>query len=411
MFGRLIVCPLFLILALFVSSSVASAQPQPPGSNEVSVTPATEIDSASIAEVDPVNDAAADSDAANIDNDNTAPTTEMGNKAVTVLVFYCVLILIGSMLGGWLPSIINLTHNRMQLLISLIGGLMLGIGLFHMLPHAIVELGSAQLAAQPSAQSDALSSAQPQSQTSDLSNAFASVDTAMVWMMLGMIFMFFLLRMFHFHQHELPEAHDHAAHDHDHDCSHPHSHQKPDVHELSWVGVFVGLAIHTLIDGLALGASIQAAAMHGMGDYWIPFGLGTFLAILLHKPLDAMSITSLMKAAHWSTGWRAAVNIGFSLMCPLGAGIFFIGLSRFGGNQATVIGCALAFSAGVFVCIALSDLLPEMEFHSHSRIPLSIALLAGIAIAWGIGFLEPKHAHDHNNPGHMHVVPTKNVLP
>jgi zinc and cadmium transporter len=309
-----------------------------------------------------------------------SPTPEMGHKAITVLVFYCVLILLGSMLGGWLPSLVNLTHNRMQLLISLIGGLMLGIGLFHMLPHAIVELG------------------------------FQSVDVAMIWMMLGMIFMFFLLRMFHFHQHELPETHDHAGHDHDHDCSHPHAHQHDshDVHKLSWLGVFIGLAIHTLIDGLALGASIKADAVHG--DYWLPFGLGTFLAILLHKPLDAVSITSLMKAADWSTGWRTLVNVGFSLMCPLGAGLFFFGLSLFGGNQAVVIGCALAFSAGVFVCIALSDLLPEMEFHSHSRVPLSVALLLGIAIAWGIGLLEPKHAHLHNVSGHTHQTIGDNTI-
>lgn len=370
MFGRYQFIPLLITLALLVGVKVAGAQSEQP---EQPVVQSTEQPGDASTNTDTTAAAVYPND----DVANAPPNDELGSKAVTILVFYCVLILIGSMLGGWLPSIINLTHNRMQLLISLIGGLMLGIGLFHMLPHAIVELG------------------------------YKSVDLAMIWMMLGMIFMFFLLRMFHFHQHELPDAHDHGSHDHDHDCSHPHSHQKHDVHELSWVGVFVGLAIHTLIDGLALGASIQADAMHGMGDYWVPFGLGTFLAILLHKPLDAVSITSLMKAAHWSTGWRAAVNIGFSLMCPLGAGLFFFGLSRFGGNQATVIGCALAFSAGVFVCIALSDLLPEMEFHSHSRIPLSIALLAGIAIAWGIGLLEPKHAHEHNKPGHNHTAPVQ----
>ncbi len=77
---------------------------------------------------------------------------------------------------------------------------------------------------------------------------------------------------------------------------------------------------------------------------------------------------------------------------------------------------------GVFLCISLSDLLPEMEFHSHNRIRLSVALILGIATAWGIGFLEPKHAHhghevesidsghshddhaqdDHSHDGHSH---------
>jgi zinc and cadmium transporter len=57
------------------------------------------------------------------------------------------------------------------------------------------------------------------------------------------------------------------------------------------------------------------------------------------------------------------------------------------------VGGALAFSAGVFVCIALSDLLPEVEFHSHDRVPLSLAFLAGLVLSWAIGFLEPEHSH------------------
>jgi zinc and cadmium transporter len=41
---------------------------------------------------------------------------------------------------------------------------------------------------------------------------------------------------------------------------------------------------------------------------------------------------------------------------------------------------ALAFSAGTFLCIALSDLLPELQFHSHDRFKLSVALLAGVGL-------------------------------
>jgi zinc and cadmium transporter len=46
------------------------------------------------------------------------------------------------------------------------------------------------------------------------------------------------------------------------------------------------------------------------------------------------------------------------------------------------LGCALAFAAGVFLCISLGDLLPELELHSHHRIRLSVALLLGVALAW-----------------------------
>ena len=55
----------------------------------------------------------------------------------------------------------------------------------------------------------------------------------------------------------------------------------------------------------------------------------------------------------------------------------------------TVLTCAaLAFSAGTFLCIALSDLLPELQFHQHDRVKLSAALLAGIALAWGAARVE-----------------------
>lgn len=60
-----------------------------------------------------------------------------------------------------------------------------------------------------------------------------------------------------------------------------------------------------------------------------------------------------------------------------------------------LVGCSLAFSAGLFLCISLSDLLPEMEFHSHNRVQLSTALIAGIGLAYLIGLIEPEHAHSH----------------
>ena len=48
----------------------------------------------------------------------------------------------------------------------------------------------------------------------------------------------------------------------------------------------------------------------------------------------------------------------------------------------------LAFSAGTFLCIALSDLLPELQFHEHDRVKLSLALLAGVALMAAAGGIE-----------------------
>ena len=46
------------------------------------------------------------------------------------------------------------------------------------------------------------------------------------------------------------------------------------------------------------------------------------------------------------------------------AAMFFAGWRLIGIEQHALLGCALAFSAGIFICIALSDLLPEVQFHS-----------------------------------------------
>ncbi len=273
------------------------------------------------------------------------------------------MIVAASLIGGRLPTLVKLDHKRMQILISFVGGLMLGIGLLHMLPHAVSQLGANQ------------------------------IDQVVVSMMLGIVVMFFLLRIFHFHHHDpeqLPAGDicDHEDHQHDHDH---HHHADSLAKDMSWMGVFVGLSLHTLIDGFALGASIQADSLHGSTSFFL--GVGTFAAILLHKPLDALSITSLMRASNWSGKSQILVNGAFALMCPLGAFLFLLGARFLVGQQPQLVGTMLAFSAGVFICISLSDLLPEMEFHSHHRIPLSIALLLGIALAWGIRYLEPAHAH------------------
>jgi len=333
------------------------------------------------------------------------PSVDVPKRNTTLLLtFYCAAIVVASMAGGWLPSVIRLTHTRMQTMISFVGGLMLGIAIFHLLPHSI--------------------------------HGTQSADDSAWWMMAGIVTMFLLIRCFHFHHHgplEISTAeedpcaghrdrdhavlsrHDHDhGHDHDHDHDHDQQHEPQAVkrqsvalpqlqvlattqphchhaHQLSWLGITLGLSLHTLIDGMALAASVQAES--SFRPMMSLFGLGTFLAIMLHKPLDAVSITSLMAGAGRSPRSRLLVSIGFSAMCPLGAILFGLGISLFGEYRDQVVCSALAFSAGVFLCISLSDLLPEMEFHAHNRVRLTAALLAGILLAYGITFLEPSHLH------------------
>jgi zinc and cadmium transporter len=115
----------------------------------------------------------------------------------------------------------------------------------------------------------------------------------------------------------------------------------------------------------------------------------------VHKPADALTITALMVQAGVTRGWAHLVNLGFALMIPVGAFLFWAGAGGRGGNVAMAwTAGALAFSAGTFLCIALSDLLPELHFHSHDRFKLSAALLAGFALMAAAAALEPAGGQD-----------------
>lgn len=311
---------------------------------------------------------------------------------VALLIAYSLAIFFVSVVGGAIPRWIELTHARMQSLISLIAGLMLGVAAFHLFPHAVTTLGSP---------------------------FWASVA-----MMAGLLTTFMLLRAFHFHHHEPASAdarpahdphlsvheavetasaaatayacehdHDHAGHGH-HSHSHgPLAHGEPTPshggHGWAWAGIAMGLAIHTLLDGIALGSSVL---IDGGSAWKLPAGLATFLAIILHKPLDALSIASVMKRDRWSYSAQNLVNLLFASLCPIGAFGFLLGVQAVDASAGPLIGVALAFSSGVFFCISLSDLLPEVQFHHHDRLRLTALLLLGVGTALA---LEALHGTAH----------------
>src|SRR6185436_9642604 len=117
-------------------------------------------------------------------------------------------------------------------------------------------------------------------------------------------------------------------------------------------------------------------------------GIGVALVVILHQPFDAMAISTLMTAGGSSRYARHLLNGLFSLASPGGAALFYFGANHWVGGNVPLLGYALAFCAGSFLCIASSDLLPELQFHSHDRFKLSAALIAGLAVAVAIGQLE-----------------------
>ena len=269
--------------------------------------------------------------------------------------------------------LVRLTHTRLQAAISFVAGLMLGMALLHLVPHAVAQSHS--------------------------------VDRTMLWALAGFLVMFFLQRCFHFHHHDLPEedpedcCHDHTEpHDHDHS----RTLAEKSARQLSWAGTALGLSLHSLLDGLALTSAVLAEARGHVGLA----GLGTALVVILHKPFDAMAISTLMTAGGKSRLSRQLLNVLFALATPLGAVLFCLGANQVTDSHGLLLGGALAFCAGNFLCIACSDLLPELQFHSHDRFKLSVALLAGLTVAILIGSLETTGHEKHDpeiDPGSSHL--------
>lgn len=284
-----------------------------------------------------------------------------------MIALLCAVIVTTSLLGGALPLSTVLTHTRLQLYLSFAAGAMLGAAFFHMLPEA-VSLGSAG---------------------------------TLRWAVVGLLSLFFLERFFAFHHHEAPDDPSEPCPPHAHEHEHRRGHSAGLVNPsapggggggakgttLHWGAAAFGLAVHSLVGGVALASAVTAdLSVHGgLGAAaW-----GVFIATVVHKPADALTIVSLMLRAGVPKATAHLVNLGFSLMIPAGALLFVVGMKGLNAEvSAAFTANSLAFSAGTFLCIALSDLLPELQFHEHDRLKLSGALIAGVLLMAVAGGME-----------------------
>ena len=239
---------------------------------------------------------------------------------VSLLILYCALILAASLAGGWLPIFLRLTHRRLEMALSFVAGVILGVGMLHLLPHGYLELGS--------------------------------IDAAVRWVLFGFLAMFFVERFFSFHHHGPPDEAGHDDHDHDH---HGHAHAAagppPLPHEtdsaashhtvlvggrFSWIGAAIGLTLHGVIEGVALAAAVMADRLE---DPAVAFaGVSTFLAIVLHKPFDSLTILTLMSASRATTGRRHLVNALYAAVVPVGVAVYCLAAARAGGQSERAVG-------------------------------------------------------------------------
>lgn len=126
-----------------------------------------------------------------------------------------------------------------------------------------------------------------------------------------------------------------------------------------------GLIVHAFFDGFA----ISAGMIH---DFYI--GTLIFIAILLHKFPEGLTIATIMLAAQQSrrSALLASTFIGVATM----VGIFVVFILREVNVQ--IVGIAFALSGGIAAYVGASDLIPEINKSGNRITP--IVVFAGMAL-------------------------------
>lgn len=273
---------------------------------------------------------------------------------VGILSVYTGAILLGALAGGALPLFASV--RRSDLLLSFSAGVMLGAAFFHMLPEAVDRGGSA----------------------------------VVPFVVLGFLVLYLLERFVLVHVCAEPGPNRRLStagaplphHEHEHDHDH-HGQADPDgtgcdVHTVG-VAAWIGLSAHTVVDGFALGAASVNPQL----------GVLVFLAILAHKVPNSFSLSAILLSEGYSRGKAVAMNAAFAVMVPLGAGLYVVLRELAQVERFTAL--ALAASAGTFLHLSLSDILPDLHRRGTSRWRLSAALVVGVAVMGALALFRHEH--------------------
>ncbi len=165
----------------------------------------------------------------------------------------------------------------------------------------------------------------------------ANGASASLWLLIGFSVIHFVEHTIVEHLHFGEETHDDVM-----------------VSKIASYSAFWGLFIHAFFDGLSI-----AAGMY----YNFSMGLMIFIAILLHKFPEGLTIASIMISAQQPrrTAFLASAGIGGGTILGV-LMIFFLK-----NVDPHITGIAFAFSAGAAMYVGASDLIPEIN-HSKNRI-------------------------------------------
>ena len=133
-----------------------------------------------------------------------------------------------------------------------------------------------------------------------------------------------------------------------------------EVHGARWT-TLIGIATESLLDGIAIAVGYSLAPA---------VGLTIAFAVMAHEFPRGFTTTAIFQASGYSR-WKVLGALSIDvLLTPVGVGLVLLGLFPDG-----FFGPLLAFTAGTFIYIGASDLLPEA--HRHWNIWVVVSVIAG----------------------------------
>jgi len=129
-----------------------------------------------------------------------------------------------------------------------------------------------------------------------------------------------------------------------------HCHHDEDCHVHSTAAslVIIGDAFHTFVDGAVIAAAVLTS---------VPLGVTTALAVAAHEIPQEVGDVAILLRAGYSRGRALTLNVLSGLGGIAGAGAMVLA-SR---ALPQVLPYVLAFAAGNFLYVAMSDLIPDLH--------------------------------------------------
>jgi len=134
-----------------------------------------------------------------------------------------------------------------------------------------------------------------------------------------------------------------------------------EVHSIGWVSV-IGIAFESIIDGLAIAAGYSVQPV---------LGAVITLGVISHEIPRGFSTTIIMRNSNYSTRNTFIALFIDAFFTPLGVLLAFV-------FPIKSFAAILALTAGTFLYIGASDLLPEA--HKRFNIKVVLAVLLGVAV-------------------------------